>query len=132
MDSNSILSVLNQERAEVGDKPLTWRNTLAADAQTWADHLVTLQVIVELNAYDPNQNSNTGDNIGVRGHKVMNPAPPDQMQQIWSREKSDYEGTFQPGSGHNGQMVSPVTTEVGCATASTLGVLSLNLAEQTF
>ena len=53
--SNSILTVHNQEHAELGVTTLTWSNTHAADALTWADHLVTLQVIGGSNAHDPNQ-----------------------------------------------------------------------------
>jgi len=121
VDSNSILTVHNQERAEFGVTTLTWSNTHAADALTWADHLVTLQVIDGSNAHDPNPNSNTGENFGVRRHNVMNHATPDQMQQMWLREKNKHDGTLPPRSGHYGQMVSPVTTEVGCATTSTLG-----------
>jgi len=47
--------VHNQEHAELGVTTLTWSNTHAADALTWADHLVTLQVIGGSNAHDPNQ-----------------------------------------------------------------------------
>jgi len=47
--------VHNQEHAEFGVTTLTWSNTHAADALTWADHLVTLQVIGGSNAHDPNQ-----------------------------------------------------------------------------
>ena len=34
-----MLSFINQERALVGVPPLTWNNTLATDAQTYADYL---------------------------------------------------------------------------------------------
>ena len=40
---NSILAVHNQERAAVGVQPLTWSDTLAAGAQTWAQHLATIR-----------------------------------------------------------------------------------------
>jgi len=39
--TSSILAVHNQERAAVGVQPLTWSDTLAASAQSWAQHLAT-------------------------------------------------------------------------------------------
>src|SRR3569623_1171234 len=36
-----ILAVHNRERTAVGVSPLTWNDNLAADAQTWAQHLAT-------------------------------------------------------------------------------------------
>ena len=38
---NTILTVHNQERAEVGVPPLTWSDKLAADSQTWANQMET-------------------------------------------------------------------------------------------
>jgi uncharacterized protein YkwD len=35
---NTILEIVNRERAAVGVPPLVWSDTLAAGAQTWADH----------------------------------------------------------------------------------------------
>ena len=37
--AETMLSFINQERALVGVPPLTWNNTLATDAQTYADYL---------------------------------------------------------------------------------------------
>ena len=39
---NAMLNIHNQERAAVGFPPLTWSNSLAADSQSWANHLTTL------------------------------------------------------------------------------------------
>ena len=37
---SSVLAMQNQERAAVGVPPLTWSDTIAASAQTWADHVL--------------------------------------------------------------------------------------------
>jgi len=43
---NTILEMVNRERAAVQVPPLVWSNTLAADAQAWADHLATINNMV--------------------------------------------------------------------------------------
>ena len=35
---NTVLEIVNRERAAVGVPPLVWSDTLAAGTQTWADH----------------------------------------------------------------------------------------------
>jgi uncharacterized protein YkwD len=37
--AETMLPLMNKERALVGVPPPTWNNTLAADAQTYADYL---------------------------------------------------------------------------------------------
>ena len=39
---NTIMNTHNQERADVEVPALSWSNSLAADAQQYADHLVSL------------------------------------------------------------------------------------------
>ena len=41
----AVLDIHNRERAAVGFPPLTWSNSLAAEAQSWANHLSTLGVV---------------------------------------------------------------------------------------
>jgi hypothetical protein len=40
--ANSILSVHNSQRADVGVPPLVWSEKLAVDAKVWAEHLTTI------------------------------------------------------------------------------------------
>src|SRR6185503_15134008 len=46
VDVNVILDLHNRARAEVGVPPLTWSDTLAASAQSWAEHLATINEMV--------------------------------------------------------------------------------------
>ena len=39
---NTILNIHNQERTAVNVPALSWNNSIAADAQSWADHITTL------------------------------------------------------------------------------------------
>ena len=39
---NTILNIHDQERKAVNNPALSWSNSLAADAQSWADHITTL------------------------------------------------------------------------------------------
>ena len=39
---NTILKIHNLARSQVDVPALSWSNSLAADAQSWADHLMTL------------------------------------------------------------------------------------------
>ena len=40
-----VLNIHNQERGEVKVPPLTWSDSLAGQAQAYADHLTTLGVV---------------------------------------------------------------------------------------
>ena len=44
-DMKDILDLHNRERAAVGFPRLTWSDSLAADAQSWANHLATLGIV---------------------------------------------------------------------------------------
>jgi len=62
------------------------------------------------------------ENVGVRGHTTT--VPLDQMQDIWLREKANWNGGMFPSGcasgkvcGHYTQMFWRDTKEVGCATA---------------
>jgi pathogenesis-related protein 1 len=39
---NTILNIHDQERKAVNNPSLSWSDSLAADAQSWADHITTL------------------------------------------------------------------------------------------
>lgn len=120
---NAVLSVHNQERAQVNVPSLSWSNSLAADAQTYANYLTTLGITpTGIAAHDPNvfkkgQNENLA--WGTKGAYT-----PTELMNLWAEEKRDYvTGTPVPESGgpkvgHYTQMVWKDTTEVGCAIAS--------------
>ena len=44
-DMQAVLDIHNRVRAAVEFPPLTWSNSLAAEAQNWANHLSTLGVV---------------------------------------------------------------------------------------
>ena len=128
----TILKIHNAERAapSVGVAPLTWSNSLAADAQSCAQDLVS-------RGYGPRDilpHCSTGENLawGTPGFFSA------QMgAQGWADEKSTYQARgnhpltpsdFEKGKpmiGHYTQMVWKKTNEVGCATAdsNTLSLL---------
>jgi pathogenesis-related protein 1 len=121
---SSILDVHNSERADVGVAPLTWSNSLADGAQTWAQQIATTGIF----DHDPVHTGLYctgpcyGENIAGFFNDV---SEPNGGQSKWAAEKSDYDGatnTCTPVSpsvtcGHYTQMVWQTTTEVGCGTA---------------
>ncbi|HEY6534594.1 MAG TPA: CAP domain-containing protein [Candidatus Nitrosocosmicus sp.] len=135
---NTILNIHNQERALVRVPPLVWSNTLAAGAQTWANHLVTLnsgtfidnaQLVHSSQSDRPNQGENLADMwwTGNGGGPT-----PTQLVQLWVNEKNgppvytDHPLQW-PGDqryGHYTQMIWKTTTAVGCATATSSGPVS--------
>ena len=112
MDVNGILAVHNQERAAVGVPPLTWSDTLAASAQTWAEHLIAIGKI------EHSTGQSYGENLAWAGPPSANTQP--GLAQSWADEKKNYvPGT--PGdfsTGHYTQMVWKDTKQVGCGFAS--------------
>ena len=124
-DMQTVLNVHNSERAAVKVPPLTWSNSLADGAQTWATHLATTgqfahdPVYTGLSCFQARTNPCYGENIaGFNPSK--GPSAPGEGVDLWVKEKSKYT----PGSpvdlyvnGHYTQMVWQATTKVGCATA---------------
>ncbi|WP_458720750.1 CAP domain-containing protein [Candidatus Nitrosocosmicus sp. R] len=126
---NSILNIHDQERKAVNNPALSWSDSLAADAQSWADHITTLGL-------GPNDkaphapfdiNNPQGENLAW-GHKdyFTTAAGVDG----WAAEKSNYDGQpltendfveGVPMIGHYTQMVWKGTTQIGCGIASDAG-----------
>ena len=107
---NSVLTVHNRERAAVGSPPLTWSDTLAAGAKTWAEHLA---------ATDKFEHDLSSANSGV-GENILTftsccGKEDNYKQGLWVGEKVDWHvGVLS----HYGQMIWKNTKEVGCGTAS--------------
>jgi uncharacterized protein YkwD len=111
--ANSILAVHNSERAAVGVPPLVWSDTLAASAQTWAEHLSTIPEMVH------STNRPYGENIAGF---FTDPTEPTGGTSLWVAEKQKWQGgvltqeNWYP-TGHYTQMVWRNTQEVGCGAA---------------
>ena len=117
VDINSILAVHNQERAAVGVPPLTWSNTLAAGAQTWAENVLATGKMEHSTCCGAFRDY--GENIAAWGP----PGAKTQagLAQTWADEKKDYvpcNPCNYSETGHYTQMVWKSTTEVGCGFAS--------------
>jgi hypothetical protein len=131
---NTILNMHNQERNAVRVPQVTWSNSLATDAQAWADHIVSLNLRWDLcgTPQDPNfrqcpphaprdQSRGQGENLAW-GYNT----PVVSLAQSWANEKSNYApGTPIAGNlagpngvyGHYTQMVWSSTTQIGCGIA---------------
>jgi hypothetical protein len=119
---NTILKIHNDERAAHSIPPLKWSDELAAEAKTWAEHLVTTGKFEHDTAIFPAK----GENI-AGGYTGFHSA--EQLVQGWVDEKNKINGPVTDANlypvGHYVQIVSPATTHVGCATASGGGKLDL-------
>jgi hypothetical protein len=106
--------MVNRERAAVQVPPLVWSNTLAADAQAWADHLATINNMV----HSPGNFKDYAETIASWTHGDTLRT----MVMSWINEKSLYHGEpMPPGGGgfsHYTALVWRTTTEIGCGMAT--------------
>jgi uncharacterized protein YkwD len=124
-DMQAVLDVHNRERAAVTFPPVTWSNSLAADSQSWANHLATLGIVCG------SQGCNAANGVSVaKLHGAANenmafgyvyPAEfprtsPAEYAQMWADEKVKYDAGQRSGLGigHYTAMVWKNTREVGC------------------
>jgi uncharacterized protein YkwD len=126
--AETILTLMNQERASVGVPPLTWNNTLAADAQTYADYLVVTGKAEHPSAewVAAHPTGPQGENLYYQmGGNLNSTGKAKAAFDWWLSEKVRYHG--QPISdstpanetvGHYTQMVWKSTTQLGCAVVS--------------
>ncbi|KAF4996412.1 hypothetical protein FDECE_12448 [Fusarium decemcellulare] len=112
-DQQAALDAHNEARSAVGNEPLTWDDELAAGAQEWADHLVSLGSLQHSGA----------DGVGENLYAGSSSNPFTDAANLFIAEKSQYNGeaidnvnyqTF----GHYTQVVWHSTTKVGMAKAS--------------
>jgi hypothetical protein len=140
LDANSqtaLLDLHNRERTAVRLPQVTWSNSLATDAQNWANYLASLNLRPyrppDLGDIPPHSNFETngrqGENLAWGTKGGFSAAT---LAQGWANEKPNYV----PGSpvtrglgfelasdgsrvyGHYTQMVWRTTTEIGCGIAS--------------
>ncbi len=123
--ADTILRIHNSERAakNVNVPALVWSASLAADAQSYAEHLNSLGYSCCTTLLPHATGTGQGENLawGPPGYS------PAAGAQGWANEKSNYKGgpitreDFAPGVpmiGHYTQMVWKNTSEVGCGTSS--------------
>ena len=120
----ALLDLHNRERAAVGVPPVTWSQSLAIDAQNYAQTLASRNL--DLGLIPPSSNvqaTGEGENLawGTRGAFSA-----ETLAQSWANEKANYvPGTPIAGNlagpngvyGHYTQMVWSSTTEIGCGMA---------------
>lgn len=112
---STILSKHNSERSAVGVQPLTWSNSLATQAQAYANQLSTGGYVCDGSSCVkdiPHGAANENLAWGSPGYPVSS------MVQGWASEKSQYDGQpIPPGyspAGHYTAMVWQNTQEIGC------------------
>jgi hypothetical protein len=126
---NTILSMHNRERTAVGVPQVTWSNSLATDAQNWANYIVSLNLRLDICGDEnldpqgrqcPPHQQGVGENLAW-GYNT----PVTTLAESWANEKRNYvPGTpidrnlgFPNVYGHYTQMVWSSTTQIGCGIA---------------
>ncbi|KAH7121651.1 CAP domain-containing protein [Dactylonectria macrodidyma] len=113
-DQQNALDAHNAARAEVGNADLVWDADLAADAQEWATHLVSVGSLVH------SSTDGQGENLYMQSGTD---APYKNAVDAFVSEKSLYNGeaissTNYMNFGHYTQVVWGSTTKLGMATAT--------------
>jgi hypothetical protein len=113
-----LLAAHNRERALVGHAPLIWDPYLAASAASYGPTLASLHQLV----HSPRETRpGQRENLARAWHGTLSP---DQLVDLWSREKRMLQPGLFPAVSRTGQwedvahytqMVWPTTTRVGCA-----------------
>ncbi|CAH0058611.1 unnamed protein product [Clonostachys solani] len=113
-DEQAALDAHNDARAEVGNSNLVWDTDLVADAQEWADHLVTLGSL---------EHSSVSDQGECLFQTYTGSTPYTDAVNAFVSEKSSYNGEAIDSSnyltfGHYTQVIWKSTTKVGMAKAA--------------
>ncbi|KAI1842889.1 hypothetical protein JX265_012018 [Neoarthrinium moseri] len=112
-DQQNALDAHNSARSEIGSAALVWDSSLAADAQAWAEHLVSVGSLTHSDV------SGQGENL----YMGYDSTPLVSAANGWIAEKSSYNGeaissTNYMSFGHYTQVVWGSTTHVGMGSAS--------------
>jgi pathogenesis-related protein 1 len=118
-DMRDVLDIHNRERAFVGYTPLTWSDSLAAEAQNWANHLATLGIICGPEGCQPPAPHGANNENIASGYVFpaeFGRTSPAEYAQMWADEKVQYNAGQRSGLGigHYTAMVWKSTSEVGC------------------
>jgi pathogenesis-related protein 1 len=123
-DMRDVLNLHNRERAELKVQPLTWSDSLAAQAQAYADHLTTLGIVCSpppqgCKPEPPHGAANENIALGVTLPAELGVNSPAEFAQMWADEKVKYNAGQRSGTGigHYTAMVWKDTREVGCGFA---------------
>ena len=123
-----VLAIHNQERADVGNPPLTWSNSLAAESQAYADQLRSQGYVCNNSGCPPVPHGANNENLaqGSVGYPIdqLVKGPPGSWS--WVGEKSGYNAqtnTCTPvpplrSCGHYTAMIWRGSTSIGCGTFS--------------
>jgi len=117
VDHDACLQAHNAKRALHGASPLVWNDTLTQHAQTWADHLLSLDSLVHANGIGEGENLAWGKGPTFRTCvNAMNGWYDDE------EPKYDYDNPgFYSATGHFTQIVWKGTTDLGVALAQQRG-----------
>jgi hypothetical protein len=124
-DMRDVLDVHNRERAAVGFPTLTWSDSLAAESQSWANHLNTLGIVCGSQGCKAANGASASSLHGANNENMafgyvypadLGRTSPGEYAQKWADEKVKYDAGQRsgPGIGHYTAMVWKSTREVGC------------------
>jgi pathogenesis-related protein 1 len=121
VDSIVMLAAHNRWRAEVGVPEISWSESLAETAKSWADHLSVSGCVMYHSGYDYGENIyKVAPLVWSDGRRQIQKKTPQQIIDGWASERKDYlyeDNACVGVCGHYTQLVWRDTTEVGCAVA---------------
>jgi hypothetical protein len=123
---NAMLNIHNNERAAVGVPPLIWSSSLAADSQSWANHLKTLGLVCDPARTElvPPKPICDAPPHGAKNENIASGVAdlytPEEFAHLWADEKMKYNVGQRSGAGigHYTAMVWNNTLEIGCGFAT--------------